>query len=85
MSPHAEHLDAWDRRREAADTRPNTLPTRAPAGMLGARQDRRLHRRCDTCGRHDCACEIRGLDDDVNEVPRKLSRDDLRELGVQYA
>ena len=53
------------------------------SGHWNDRQDRRLHRRCNTCGRHDCACEIRGLDDDVNEVPRKLSRDDLRELGVQ--
>ena len=34
--PHSDHLDQWDRRRELADPRPCTLPTRAPTGMLGA-------------------------------------------------
>lgn len=46
-------------------------------------RERRVHRRSDHCGRNDCACEVRGLDYDVNEVPRRLSADDLRELGVQ--
>lgn len=48
---------------------------------FNARQQRRVHRRCDTCGRCECACEIRG-DDPWRETPGRLTREDARELGL---
>ncbi len=48
---------------------------------FNARQQRRVHRRCDTCGRCECACEIRG-DDPWRETPGRISRDEARELGL---
>ena len=46
-------------------------------------QPRKLHRRCDTCGRNDCACDRRGLDEDWLTVPDRLSVRDASDLGVE--
>ena len=66
MIPHAEHLARWERDRENRDPRPNTLPMRAPAGMLGAWNKRR----CADCGREPCRdCR---LDRELSRIHRGL-------------
>ena len=44
---------------------------------------RRLPKRCDTCGRVPCTCETRLTDEaEWDALPRHLTREDARELGV---
>ena len=43
---------------------------------------RRLRKRCEVCGRNECACEIRGDDEFDPPPPDRLTREDARELGI---
>lgn len=64
--PYSDHIHEWERRRELADTRPCTLPTKAPAGMLGAW----VRRRCPDC--RAVPCEACRLDTRLAQIHRGL-------------
>ncbi len=64
--PYSDHIHEWERRRELADPRPCTLPTKAPAGMLGAW----VKRRCPDC--RAVPCEACRLDRKLAQIHRGL-------------